>query len=138
MSTGFRANKRRWLWLMLGWMWVAIVFYLSLMPVPPQPVAFWQADKLEHLLAYCLLMLWFSQVYRKFSARLLMAILIVSIGVLIEYLQRETGYRNFDYADMVANGFGVLVGWAWARTGLGRIFAFLEFHSSKKYKRTEH
>ena len=76
MSTGFRANKRRWLWLMLGWMWVAIVFYLSLMPVPPQPVAFWQADKLEHLLAYCLLMLWFSQVYRKFSARLLMAIQI--------------------------------------------------------------
>ena len=138
MSTGFRANKLRWFWLLLGWMWVAVVFYLSLMPVPPQPVTFWQADKLEHLLAYCLLMLWFSQVYRKFSARLLMAILIVSIGVLIEYLQRETGYRNFDYADMVANGFGVLVGWAWARTGLGRIFAFLEFHSSKKYKRAEH
>jgi len=111
---------------------VAAIFYLSLMPHPPEPVHFWNADKLEHALAYCLLMLWFCQVYRQRRPRLMLAMLLVAMGVLIEYMQRETGYRFFDYADMLSNATGVLVGWAWARTGLGRVFAYLEYHAARK------
>lgn len=128
-------NRLRWTWLFLGWVWVASIFYLSLMPHPPQPASFWNADKLEHALAYCLLMLWFSQVYRPRRVRMLLALSLVVMGVLIEYLQRETGYRTFDYADMFANTTGVVLGWAWARTGLGRVFAYLEYHLSKLNKR---
>lgn len=127
-------NKLRWTWLAVGWLWVAGIFYVSLMPHPPQPVHFWSADKLEHALAYSLLMLWFCQVYRQRRSRVVLASLLVVMGVAIEYLQRETGYRTFDYADMLANFTGVIVGWAWARTGLGRVFAYLEYHLSRPNK----
>jgi len=129
-------NKLRLSWLALGWVWVSVIFYLSLMPHPPEPVHFWNADKLEHALAYCLLMLWFCQVYRQRSARIILALLLVAMGVLIEYLQGETGYRFFDYADMLSNATGVVVGWAWARTVLGRIFATLEYRAARKNRQS--
>lgn len=128
--------KLRWLWIALGWVWVTIIFYLSLMPHPPEPVHFWNADKLEHALAYCLLMLWFCQVYRQRKARMLLAALLVVMGIVIEYLQGETGYRFFDYADMVSNTTGVVLGWAWARTGLGRIFANLEYYIARRNRQS--
>lgn len=125
-------NKLRWSWLVLGWVWVIAIFYLSLMPAPPQPVQFWNADKLEHALSYCLLMLWFCQVYRQRRSRLLLAALLLIMGTAIEYIQGETTYRFFDYADILSNTTGVVLGWAWARTGLGRVFAYLEYHSARK------
>lgn len=132
MSKVAKLNKLRWSWLILGWLWVGVVFYVSLMPHPPQPVTFWQADKFEHALSYCLLMLWFCQIYRTRTTRTLLAFMLIVMGIVIEYLQRETGYRTFEYADMVADVSGVLVGGVWARTGLGRIFAYIEYHSGKK------
>lgn len=134
MNPGLSMHKLRWSWLVLGLVWVAAVFYLSLTPHPPQPVTFWQADKLARVLAYGLLMLWFCQVYRQRSSRMLLALLLVAMGIAIEHLQRETGYRFFDYADMLANATGIVVGWAWARTGLGRVFAYLEYHFSKRIR----
>jgi len=132
MSAAGRVHKLRWIWLALGWLWVATIFYLSLMPQPPQPVDFWNVDKLEHALAYCLLMLWFCQVYRQRVPRMVLALLLVAMGIAIEFLQGETGYRTFDYADMLANSTGVIVGWVWARTGVGRVFACLEYHAARK------
>lgn len=133
MSSGFILHKLRWSWLMLGWVWVATIIYLSLMQHPPEPVHFSNIDKLEHALAYSLLMLWFCQIYKKRASRLLLAVLLVALGVILEYLQGMTGYRTFDYADMLANASGVVVGWAWARTGLGRIFAYFEYRANKKH-----
>ena len=132
MSAGVRLHRLRWAWLVLGGVWVTTIIYLSLVPHPPEPVHFWSADKLEHALAYCLLMLWFSQIYRQRASRMLLAVLLVAMGIGLEYLQRETGYRTFDYADMLANATGVVVGWAWARTGLGRVFAHLEYRAARK------
>jgi len=122
----------RWSWLGLGWIWVIAVFYLSLMPHPPQPMQFWGADKLGHALAYGLLMLWFCQIYRQRQSRLVLAMALVAMGIAIEYLQRETGYRLFEYADILANATGVVVGWVWACTGLGRVFAYLEHRVAGK------
>ncbi|MFA6904426.1 MAG: VanZ family protein [Gallionellaceae bacterium] len=128
-------NKLRWFWLILGLVWVASVFYISLTSSPPQPLSFWQADKFEHALAYGLLMLWYCQIYRQRHSRVLLSLLLIGMGVAIEYLQRETAYRTFDYADMLANATGVMLGWTWARTGLGRIFSCLEYHASRKFAR---
>ena len=134
MSAVGKIHKLRWSWLALGGLWVATVFYLSLMPHPPQPVDLWNIDKLEHALAYGLMMLWFCQVYRQRIPRMVLALLLVAMGTAIEYLQGETGYRTFDYADMLANSAGVIVGWAWARTGLGRVFAYLEYHAARRHR----
>lgn len=125
-------HKLRKPWLVLGWLWVAVLAYLSLTPNPPEPVRFLYADKLEHALAYCLLMLWFSQVYVRRTQRLFAAALLVAMGIAMEFLQGMTGYRSFEYADMLANSTGVLLGWAWARTGLGHIGCALEMRLMKR------
>ena len=124
-------HKLRKPWLALGWLWVAVLAYLSLMPNPPEPVRFLNADKLEHALAYCLLMLWFCQVYVRRMQRLFAAALLMVMGVAMEFLQGMTGYRSFEYADMVANSTGVLLGWVWARTALGHVGRALETKLSK-------
>ncbi len=112
-------------WLALGWIWVLVVFYLSLMPHPPEPVAFSGVDKVEHALAYALLMLWFCQVYLG-AARIRTSLWLVAMGVGIEFLQRMTGYRAFEYADMLADATGVLAGWGMALTKLGNVLRMLE------------
>lgn len=117
-------------WLALGWLWVVCVFVLSLMPVPPQPLVFDFSDKLEHALAYALLMLWFCQLYSG-HARIRLFLVLVVMGVCIEFLQGLTGYRYFEFADMLANTAGVLIGWGLARTGLGKMLSALEQKESK-------
>ena len=118
--------KLRRIWLALGWLWIATIIYLSLTPHPPEPMHFLNADKLEHTLAYGFLMLWFCQVYQQRTPRILIAGLLVALGIGIEYLQRITVYRIFDYADMLANGAGVLLSLILISIGLGRIGVMLE------------
>jgi VanZ family protein len=113
-------------WLGLGWLWIVLVCYLSLMPHPPEPVSFEGVDKLEHLLAYAGLMLWFCQVYVTRTARIRVLVGLVSLGVCIEILQGMGGYRYFEYADMLANTGGVLMGWGLAHTRMGRVILLLE------------
>ena len=119
-------HKFRRTWLVLGGVWIAAVVYISLVPHPPQPMHFEYSDKLEHTLAYGLLMLWFCQVYQKLAHRIQVALWLTALGVSMEFLQRMTGYRYFEYADMLANSAGVLLGWALANTVLGRIGTMLE------------
>lgn len=118
--------KLRRIWLALGAVWVATIMYLSLTPHPPEPMNFLNADKLEHVLAYAFLMLWFCQLSQQRAPRILIAGLLVAFGVAIEYLQRMTVYRVFDYADMLANAAGVLLSLILISIGLGRIGAMLE------------
>lgn len=113
----------RRIWLALGWLWIVVVFYLCLMPHPPEPLKFPQADKLEHMLTYCWLMLWFCQLAYN---RLRLASMLVAMGVLIEVLQGMEGFRDFEVADMVADAVGVSFGWLLARTHLGGVLKFVE------------
>ena len=116
----------RKVWLSFGWLWVAAVFYLSLMPHPPEPVSFEGVDKLEHALAYALLMLWFCQVYVECRTRIKLTLSLLMMGVGIEILQGMSGYRYFEYADMLANSTGVLLGWGLAQAHTGRVLKMLE------------
>lgn len=114
--------------LVLGGVWVALVFYLSLTPHPPQPIVFEGVDKLEHATAYICLMLWFCQLYLAKWSRIYLMVVFVTMGVGIEVLQGLSGYRYFEYADMLANTTGVLLGWGLAHTRLGRVLISLEQH----------
>jgi len=114
----------RVIWLALGWLWVVAVFYLSLMPHPPEPITFDNSDKLEHMLVYGFLMLWFCQ-FADYN-RIRLAAAFVAMGAGLEVLQGMTDYRFFEYADMLANSVGVLLGWALVHTPLGKTLKFLE------------
>ncbi len=97
-------------WLALGWLWVAIILWLSLMPAPPQPFTFDFSDKIEHMLAYVFLMGWFAVLYRG-RRRWVCAGMLVLMGVGVEILQGLGGYRYFEWADMAADTSGVLLAW---------------------------
>jgi VanZ family protein len=99
---------------------------LSLIPSPPQVLPMDQADKAEHMLAFGSLMFWFAQVYLPLRARLATAGLLVALGVAIEFVQGQTGYRSFEYADMGADCAGIFVGWVLAPPRLANLYAWTE------------
>jgi len=113
-------------WLAGGWLLVCLVAYFSLIPLPPQPVSFAHADKLEHGIAYTLLSLWFCQLYLSIRSRTIVIAALIGLGIGLEFVQGWTGYRFFDVWDMVANSIGVLLGFLLVRTPLGRLFIFIE------------
>ena len=112
-ETGSAGNLRaRPVWLLLGWLLVLLVIYFSLARVSlDAPVE--HADKFEHILVYGTLMSWFTN-HCVLRACIVYAFGFVVMGVALEYVQRLTGYRTFDVADMAANVVGVAAGWVLA------------------------
>lgn len=114
-------------WLGFGWLMIGLVFYLSLMSSPPEiDVDFKYIDKLEHFLAYIILMGWFSQIYKSNKNRIAYFIFFVSMGVLIEVLQGLGKVRFFEYSDMLANTTGVIVAWIMTRGELKHLLLTFE------------
>src|SRR5437867_3489618 len=93
----------RRVWIGIGWVGVIAVIALSLIPSPPQLLPVDQGDKVEHMLAFGSLMFWFAQVYLQRRGRVATAALLAALGVAIEFAQGQTGYRSFEYADMIAD-----------------------------------
>ena len=108
--------QRFWLWVTFGWALVALVIYLSLASSIPKIIEFAFADKLEHLLAYSVLMGWLGQLYVSTRQQILLAVGFCLMGIALEFLQGWGGHRFFDVADMAANTLGVLLGWRLTRT----------------------
>jgi VanZ family protein len=109
----FRMYSLKWpaVWITGAWLLVGCIVYLSLARLPenlPSPAG----DKTAHVAAYALMMFCFMQIYRVRTYRLLIGIGLVLLGVTLEILQGYTGYRALEYADMLANTLGVVVGWA--------------------------
>ena len=124
----------RLLWLLIAWLGVVAAFVFSLGPAPALPPDFQQVDKLEHLVSYGTLMFWWAQLYPSFRDRLRLAIALVLLGILIEWLQGFTPARQSDVFDALANTGGVLMGWVIAHrsTNLLRLFAQLAAKSFNK------
>jgi VanZ family protein len=97
-------------WLGLGWLGVAGLVVLSLIPAPPAiPVE--QGDKVGHLGSYAVLMWWFAQAWLRRDARALTAVGLLALGIALEFVQGWTGYRTFSIADMTVDGLGIALGW---------------------------
>ncbi|VAX13876.1 hypothetical protein MNBD_GAMMA24-1717 [hydrothermal vent metagenome] len=113
------------LWLGLGALLIALIWYLSLMPNPPD-TGIDNGDKIEHFLAYGLLMGWFAQIYILPKPRLWLMLGFILMGVLLEVLQGMTEFRTYSYADMAANGGGVFIGLLLSQGSLGRLLQQFE------------
>jgi VanZ family protein len=94
-----------------GWAWAAAIVWLSLTPAMPD-LDIEHGDKLGHFAAYGLLMFWFSQLYLQRKARIAYAMGFVAMGIGLEFMQGQLGYRSYEVFDMYANTLGVLLGWA--------------------------
>jgi VanZ family protein len=93
-----------------GWAWAAAIVWLSLTPSPPE-VDIEHGDKLGHFASYALLMFWFAQLYAARFTRVAYALGFIAMGIGLEFLQAQVGYRSYDVFDMSANSIGVLLGW---------------------------
>lgn len=98
-------------WRIVGWFGVALLIWLSLTPSPPQIVDVAHLDKIEHLLAYALLMVWFAQLRASIRQRAITAAALLALGIALEFAQASGGVREFSVADMVADLAGISLGW---------------------------
>src|SRR5262245_60659309 len=112
--------RARRVWLVIGWALVLLVIYLSLTPDPiTLPVE--QGDQYQHVLASFRLMSWFANVYATRVQRVRFAFGFIVLGIVLEFLQRWSGYRSFDVIDMAAGAVGVAAGWILAPPRLPNI-----------------
>jgi hypothetical protein len=121
-------NKLRFphLWLFLGFSLIMLVIIVSLIPHPPHVAHFRGNDKLGHFAAYITMTFWFGQIYTRNRVRWTISLAFVILGMSLEYLQRLSGYRAFEFADMGANAAGVLCALLLAQTRLSRSLAVVE------------
>jgi len=114
------------LWLLLGWVLVLLVIYLSLTPAPLTLPIGEGGDKVSHAFAYFVLMSWFANLYAVVSVRARFAVGFIGLGVILEFVQLWTGYRSFEVTDMTASAIGVLAGWLAASPRLPNYLALAE------------
>ena len=111
-------------WVVVGWFGIVLLIYLSPMPNPPE-IPIEQGDKYGHSLAYATLMYWWAQLLPSLRQRLQVAAALVALGIAIEYVQGWTGWRTFDYFDMLADAMGVALGWLLASPRTPNVLALL-------------
>jgi hypothetical protein len=93
-------------WFLLGYILVLGTGVLSLMPAPD----IGGNDKLAHFLTYAVLSGWFSLLVERRRSLWFVLAGLVGYGLLLEFLQSFTGYRQGDLADAAANSLGVIFG----------------------------
>ena len=125
LSQWLIGSELRWfrLWLGLGLVLIAAVFYMSLTPVDIPAEHF---DKIYHAATYAIVMGWFAQLYTGLRSHTLLALAFILMGALIEVLQGFHPMRYFDVLDMLANAIGVAIAWLLARFGLSRLLLGFE------------
>jgi len=119
--------RLRFLWMAFGYGLVFTVVYLSVTTEPVHiDMGMDYQDKLFHALAYFSLMAWFAQIYHDRFRRNMIALVFVFMGVALEYIQALGPVRMFEYADMVANTSGVLLGLLLSLTRARNVLVWIE------------
>lgn len=115
------------LWRAIGWLGVAMIVALSLMPVPDLQMHVRDGDKLGHVAAYFAITFWFAQLAASRRALALRAAGFLALGAAMEVAQGYTSWRaGNDPWDMLANGIGVVAATALALTPARRLLAGFE------------
>jgi len=117
----------RILWLTISWLWLSVIILLSLITLPQSvEVSIPHIDKIEHAMSYFVLMFLFGQCYIQKKTRLIYAVAFICMGIILEYLQSLTATRQFEYADMLANSSGVLLGILLSDSYLRNVIIFID------------
>jgi VanZ family protein len=106
----FRLVRATWFWRTALAVLAVVVLYLALMPAPPHTLdTGW--DKLNHALAFASLAVCSCFSGAASPRRLLIAgALLVGFGGLIELLQSQIPGRDAEWADLLADTIGMVVG----------------------------
>ena len=114
-------------WLTLSWLWLLVIINLSFITIP-KSIEFTipHLDKVEHTFSYFILMFLFAQCYRLNKTRAVYAVIFICIGIMLEILQSFTITRQFEFADMIANSSGVILGLIFGDSYLQKIVIFVD------------
>lgn len=105
LSMRFIELHYRSIWLMVGYLLMGLVVWLSLAPSPPD-LRMDEANLSGHFLAYFTLTFWFlSMIERCRWCRIAMG--FMAMGLILELIQGATGYRHFDLLDILSGFVGV-------------------------------
>jgi len=118
--------KLRFLWLAIGYALVILVVQLSLTSTPIEGPNIPYIDKFFHALAYFTLMTWFAQIYHDKFQRNMIALVFLFMGFAMEYLQSFDPNRYAEVGDMVANTFGVALGFVLTKSILKNLLVNFE------------
>jgi len=100
--------KYLYLWKSIGFFYLLLILIVSLMPVPQIDTGINQSDKIIHFLIYFIMQSWFGQ-SGLYSIKLINILLLtICFGIIIEILQSQTSYRQFELYDIYANSLGSL------------------------------
>lgn len=129
MSSVFELKpfRRPRLWVALWCLAIVAVIVLSLVNLsglPPVPEG---GDKVEHFIAYALLSASAMQLFATRRGCVTVALLLIAMGVVLELAQGSfTATRMTDAYDALANGLGVLAGFATRLTPLSRLLLAID------------
>lgn len=101
---------------------LALVGVLSLIPSPNIGAS----DKLIHFITYAGLSIGFTTLVQQRQKLIFVVAGLISYGILLEYLQGLTGYRDMDVLDMLANSAGVTGGLLIRLTPVPELFRTIE------------
>lgn len=118
------------IWLIVGLIGCAIVFYACLMPHPGKP-PFAHFDKLEHASAFAVLGAWFAGVLAR-RRHLWVFIGLAAFGGFIELAQSLTSYGDTEWGDWLADSVGVLAGIGLARLGVMNWLRYIDTRVAAK------
>jgi len=103
-------NIPKWI-IQVVWLFsIVLVGWLSLTPRIEIPYQFSGADKLAHCLTYAWLAILPFFAFARMRAALAEALLMVPLGIGLEFAQRHVPGRDFSVADMIADSVGVALG----------------------------
>jgi VanZ family protein len=108
-------NIMKWIVQPVWFISIVLVGYLSLTPRIEIPYPFSGADKLAHCLAYAWLAILPFFGFARVRAAFTGALLMVPLGIGLEFAQRHVPGRDFSIADMIADSAGVVLGIVVAR-----------------------
>ena len=112
-------------WRSIAYVIILIIIVLSLIPDPEKFTPFSASDKLMHALAYAVCMFWFGLCFKRDKLFHIGAGLII-LGVALEIVQGQTGYRTMSFYDIVANCVGVFIGLAFSFSRLSNALQYIE------------
>jgi len=113
------------IWRLIGYLIIITIIVLSLIPDPDKVTPFHASDKLMHTLAYAFAMLWFGFCF-KGKKLFTSAAALVLLGIVLEIVQGQTGYRTMDFYDGVANCAGVFTGLVLSFSRLSNALQYIE------------
>ena len=125
-ETGVNATLMRRLISVLWVVSIGVVCYLSLKPRIEFPLDFKGADLAYHALAYLWLSLLPFFVFWDRKRGLVCALLMIPLGIALEFGQTFVPGRNFSVFDIIANSVGTILGvmcGKYGRSAIGNITA---------------